>query len=522
MQTILKTASMQVALAAAVFVCGVDSARSQTASEQFPPNPQNRSDVSVIGEPVSLGISDRGAVGSEHLRADSLVQAFEPDTPSHVQSSKPTTGQGQVQQSPEELHTAPVTVTLQDALARAQKNDAQFLSTVADANLAGEDRVQARAALLPGISSRTEYLGTQGNGVLPTGRYVTNDGVHVYRQWGVLHQDFSPVTLTGMAYRRSGATEAVARAREEIARRGLTVTVTKAYYALINAQRKYATAQQSLEQATHFLSVSQNLERGGEVAHSDVIKFQLQSDAQERALREADLAMEEARLDLAVLLFPNFDQHFEVVDDLHLAPALPSLEEVQMLALRENPALKVAFETAHAANLDVSIARQAFLPSLTVDVDYGIEANAFALRSRVAADPAAGRLPNLGYFVTASLNIPVWDWGANLSKLRQAHIRRQQSRVDLSQAQRELLRNLYAFYKEAETARDELQSLRNSAQLSAESLRLNTLRYQAGEATVLEVVDAQNTLTAARNAYDDGEIRYSVALTMLQTVTGRF
>ena len=61
-----------------------------------------------------------------------------------------------------------------------------------------------------------------------------------------------------------------------------------------------------------------------------------------------------------------------------------------------------------------------------------------------------------------------------------------------------------AFYLEAQAARSQLESLRSSLDLSAESLRLTVLRYQAGEATALEVVDAQSTLAAARNAYDDG------------------
>ena len=64
--------------------------------------------------------------------------------------------------------------------------------------------------------------------------------------------------------------------------------------------------------------------------------------------------------------------------------------------------------------------------------------------------------------------------------------------------------------------------LRNSADLAAESLRLTNLRYQAGEATALEVVDAQNTLTQARNNYRDGEARYHVAIANLQTLTGSF
>ena len=49
-------------------------------------------------------------------------------------------------------------------------------------------------------------------------------------------------------------------------------------------------------------------------------------------------------------------------------------------------------------------------------------------------------------------------------------------------------------------ANSQMASLRHSLELSAESLRLTLLRYQAGEVTVLEVVDAQTTLTQARNA----------------------
>jgi outer membrane protein TolC len=192
------------------------------------------------------------------------------------------------------------------------------------------------------------------------------------------------------------------------------------------------------------------------------------------------------------------------------------------MARRENPDLLAAMETVRGADLDVKIARQAFLPTLTVDLDYGLEANQIGWNTIVAADPQKGAVPSVGYFLTGSLNLPVWDWGARKSRLRQAELRRSQANVELSATQRVLLRNLSGFYEEAQTARDELDLLRQSTDLATENLRLNTLRYQAGEATILELVDAQNTLNQARNAYDDGLVRYRVALANLQTVTGPF
>ena len=109
-----------------------------------------------------------------------------------------------------------------------------------------------------------------------------------------------------------------------------------------------------------------------------------------------------------------------------------------------------------------------------------------------------------------------------LFRSRQAALKRDQASVDLSVTQRTLIRNFQGFYKEAETARTQVDSLRSSVDLAAESLRLNGLRYQAGEATILELVDAQTTLLQTKNAYDDGLARYRVALANLQTVTGPF
>jgi len=417
---------------------------------------------------------------------------------------------------------APLTLTLQDALERAQKYSPQFQAAVTATKMARENVVQTRASLLPSADYLMQDMTTQGNGLVPSGRYVTNDGVHVYRAWGVFHQAISADTFTLAGYRRSTAAEEMARAQQEIARRGLNVVVTQAYYALVFSERQYATAQQSLDQAASALKASQQLEQGGEVAHSDVITFQIQYNQQQQAFHEASLAMENARLALAVMLFPDFNQNFNVVDDLDTSPPLPTLPEATKMAEAGNPELRAAMAALRESKFGVSQAKSAFLPTLSFDLDYGIEANALALRSVASGFPEAGRLPNLGFFVTATLNVPVWHWGANLSKLRQAEYQRQQARVDLSFAQRQVLKNLYSYYNEARTARSELATLKSSADLAAQSLRLNTLRYKAGDATVLDVLNAQNTLTQARDSYAAGLARYRLALANLQTLTGSF
>jgi outer membrane protein TolC len=418
---------------------------------------------------------------------------------------------------------APIGITLKDAIDRARKNDPTFLAATLDARSAHEDRLQARNAMLPTITASVQYLGTQGNGgKISDGRFVTNDGIHVYRAWGVYHEDLSPALLMGTAYSRAKASEALSNAKAEIARRGLTAAVSKNFYALVAAQRKYTSAQQAMDQGKHFLNMTTSGEHQGQSSHSDSIKGEIQYRIQAAAFDEARLAIEDARLNLAVMLFPTFNVNFTVVDDLDSVLALPAFPEIQAMAEKENPDMRVAIETARQADFDVKSAKMAFLPTLTVDTDYGIEANCFALRCARAAFPEVGVVGNLGYYLTAALNVPVWDWGTLRSKLHQAEYKQQATKALLSQEQRLAISELYAAYNEAAVARSAAEESRKTAELATVSLRLVNLRYEGGASPATEVVDAQNTLLTARNGYIDAQARYRAALAGLQTITGSF
>jgi outer membrane protein len=406
---------------------------------------------------------------------------------------------------------APLTLTLQDALERARKNSPEYRAALTEFGVAREDRVQSRAALLPSVNYNAAFLYTEGNGKPGASRFVANNGVHEYLSQGNVHEDISLAHVAD--YRRTRAAEAVARARAEIAARGLVVTVVQTYYGFVVAQRKYSTAQRAASEAQRFFDISQKLEHGGEVAHSDVVKAEIQTRQQQRDLQEAELEMGRSRLELAVLVFADFNENFSVVDDLQMPEPLPSFAEFQTAAANKNPDLRAALAALQQAKQEVAIAWNGFLPSLSLDYFYGIDANHFATE---AADGSR----NLGYAATATLQLPIWNWGANRSKVKQADLRRDQARVELSFAQRQLLAKMRTLYNEAQTARLELDSLDQSAELAAQSLRLTTMRYQAGESTVLEVVDAQNTLTLARNAFNDGQARFRVAMANLQTLTG--
>src|SRR6266481_9151867 len=119
-------------------------------------------------------------------------------------------------------------VTLQDALTLARKNSTQFQSAQTDAAIARQDRYQAAAALLPGVTYNNQALYTQlRNGSVA---FIANNTAHEYVSQANVHESIDLLSISN--FRRSSAAAALAKARAEVASRGLVVTVVQSYYAV--------------------------------------------------------------------------------------------------------------------------------------------------------------------------------------------------------------------------------------------------------------------------------------------------
>ena len=420
----------------------------------------------------------------------------------------------------------PVQITLQEAIHRAEQNEPNFAAMRAQQKVASLDRGIARAALLPNVVYHNQFIYTQPNGLRNTALgqqnfvFIANDGVHEY---------FSQASVTetiGLAQagavRVANAASARATADLEVARRGLVAATAGLFYGVIATGRRVAVLQAARDEAAGFVALTQKREAAREAAHADVLKAQLILEQRARDLTDATLARDRARLELAVLLFADPLTPF-TLETPSQPPALPAMADVQAAASHHNPELASALAAVRQSDAEVLVAKAAYLPGLGLNFSYGIDANQFAKYGR-RIDNGPGIPPetprNLGYSITATLDIPVWDWFSTEHRVKQSEVRRDAVRVALTAAQKRLIVNLQEIYAEAQTAQSQLTSLETTVRTAQESLHLAELRYQSGEALVLEVVDAETALYGAQTAREDGQVRYEQALSNLQTFAG--
>jgi outer membrane protein TolC len=410
-------------------------------------------------------------------------------------------------------------LTLAEAIKQAQANEPAFASAMAAQKSAHIDGYLAKAALLPSVTYHNQALYTQPNGQTNQGGqtgsqaapiFIANNAVHEYASQAVVNET---VGLKHFADAQIAAANAArATAELEVARRGLVSAVVSLYYTVAAAREKARIQGDAFAEARDFTVLTQKREAVREVAHADVVKAQLQMQEKERDLMDAGIAADKARLELGVLLFPDPRTAY-TTDAPATAPAVPTREEVNQLALKDNPELRSALADVAAANAAVKSAVAAYLPDIGLNYTYGIDAPQFATHGPDGVN-------NLGYSVSGTVDIPVWDWLSTQKKVKQSEVRRDAAKVALSAAQRRLIATLEESYAEAVAARERLDLLDQSVHTADESLRLTNLRYAAGESTALEVVDAQNSYLAAQTAKADGLVRFETALAALQVLTG--
>jgi outer membrane protein len=412
-------------------------------------------------------------------------------------------------------------ITLEEAIRRAQTVETTYGGAVADAGVAQAQKGIARSALLPGVVYHNQYLytqgrtslseqGTNGQSTSPV-RFIANNAVHEYLSQGVVTETIGGASVAD--YRRADAEAAAAKARLEVSRRGLVSTVVGDYYSVLAADAKVSVADRALAEAKRFGTITRQREAGGEVAHADVVRADLQEQQRQRELNDAALEARRVRVDLGVLLFPDPTTPYTLAAGLDQMPPLPTRAEIDAAAKSNNPDVRAALESLRSADLEVTSARFGYVPDLSLNYFYGIDAPQFAVNG-------PDGLRNLGYSASATLDIPVWDWLATHNRVKQSTIRRTQAKAELTITQRRLLASLDELYQEASVSQMQMTLLDQSVQTATQSLNLTNLRYTAGEGTVLEVVDAQNSLVIAESSRADGVVRYYVALANLQTLTG--
>ena len=409
-------------------------------------------------------------------------------------------------------------LTLADALRLSQAAASAYEQAKLNEQLAAEDVRQARAALLPQIASQPLFIynspssATVSPGVPRLPSFIGANAITEYQGLAGATGELDLAGRLRAALRRSRALLAAARAGTEVERRNLVTAAAENYYGLAAAVARRAAAEEALAAAAEFERITGLLQQAGEVAEVDALRARLQTTTRRDELEQARAAETIAVESLRVLVGYGATQPLRVIDLATVQPDAAELAPFNSDLIARRPEFLQFDAQRLAFTEEARAARAERRPRLTYDISGGFASDS------LRAEPLR---QHAGVQAIIGLTIPIFDWGLSRSRERQAQLRLQSLDSVRRLAERGFSQQFVAARIQAQTAAERIRLARAGLVDAERNVEISIARYRAGEAQIIEVTDAQNTLIAQRTALYQAAFDYQVALARLRQATGQ-
>lgn len=373
--------------------------------------------------------------------------------------------------------------TLTDALAQAYSSNPTLLSARASLRATDESLPQALSGWRPTV----ELNGSVGVSRRKSSTTGSREQDLTPRTYGIqVTQPLYRGGRTVSATNEAEATIEAVRARLLSTEQTVLLNAVTVYIDVLRDAARVQLTRNNESVLQRQLEATNDRFEVGEVTRTDVAQAQarLAGAIAARVAAEGDLAQSSASYQEVIGSPPN---------TLEAAPPLPALpedqEEALSLGLDQNPDVVSARYDEKASGYAVRTAFGRVLPTVNLvgAVDRSDETTTRNSDSRNAS-------------LTAQLSVPLYQSGAVHSQVREAKERRNQARIDVEVAERDVTDRIAQAWEVLVSSRSQIAA--REEEVKANQIALEGVRQEAevGSRTTLDVLDAEQELLDAQVA----------------------
>ncbi|HKS96023.1 MAG TPA: TolC family protein [Terriglobia bacterium] len=300
------------------------------------------------------------------------------------------------------------------------------------------------------------------------------------------------------------AEESVKRTRQEV-----IYQVIISYLNQILAGESVSVAEESVKSTEEDLARARARQEQGQALLSDVLSAEVQLAQAKAELIRARNGAAMAQSTLAVAMGLAEDTPVQARGHLNeVTFESGTLAEQQQRALALRPDYQQALLGKDKAANATAGARAQFLPTVNLFSSWEQDNESFAARG------------GNNWTAGATLNFTLFDGGARRAQLAESHARERQAEALRAQIAEDIRLQVHKAYLNLTGALDRVDVSRQSASQAQESLSILRNRYEAGLATITDVLNAETTHARAQRDFLGAVYDYRIAYATLELSTG--
>lgn len=410
------------------------------------------------------------------------------------------------------LSATPIALSLQDAVARGlRQNLGGFLATDSVTDARGQ-KWQALSALLPNVITDTGFgvhqidLKTQiGLNIAGVPKII--GPFNYFDSRAYLKQTiFDWGSIEGM--RSSQAQEKSAQYNYKNARELVTTVIVSNYLLVIADQSEVASAQSQQDTAAALFQQTSDQHTAGLAAAVDVLRSQVELQSRKQKLILAQNNLEKQKLVLARAIGLPPGQKFEITTQVNYQDlSIPPLDDAIQSAYQSRPDLQSQMNQVRSAELQKKASSAERYPSIEQVADYGITGvNPASTHGTVDA--------------AVTLRVPIFQGGKVHGDVLRADASLQRAQQVLEDLRAQVDQEVRNAYLDLKSASEEVAVEKSAVELGTETLQQSRDRFKSGVTDNIEVVQAQDALATANDAYIASLYSYNLAKISLARAIG--
>lgn len=387
---------------------------------------------------------------------------------------------------------APKTWTLQECLDYAYENNIQVRQSRNNQLSGIEDTKQAKAALFPSLVASTtqSYTNYPSSEVTDNNSYTGTYGITA----GMMI--FEGGKLRTEVKRQKVQNQMDALSVEESVN-DIRIAIVQAYMQCLYAADAVRINRSTAEASKAQRDRAEEMLRAGSISRVDFAQLQSQYSSDEYQVVVASSTLDNYKLQLKQLLELDIMEEMNPavpgVKEENVLKALPSKDEVYATALKVMPQIRRGELGVEAAKLEEKSARAGFYPSISLSASIGtghMSNNDFESGSQI--------WNRFNENIGLTLSIPIFSNRKNRTAVNKAKIAVDNSYLEWTSLQKELLRDVESAYLDATSAQAQYLSAREKEKYARESYELTSEQFRVGVKNTVELITAQNEYSAAQ------------------------
>ena len=293
----------------------------------------------------------------------------------------------------------------------------------------------------------------------------------------------------------------------------LMLTAVNDYMDAYVTKRLLDVRKKALKRTGYYKEKIDEMLRLGSASKADLLKAEVSWYQAQIDLERARKAYREALLTLKYLLKIDTSDSLELTAPIPETKVLP-LDTLKSIAYRERPDIKALHENLVSLRIDLASNLSSYLPSINFSGSYGYSGSDIP---ETKDEWDAGD----SYSFTLSLSLPLFSGFNRVNNTIIKKLQIQMAEFELEKKKNQIdieVEDAYYSLKEAEKM---LKLARKNLELAKESSEASRLRYELGEASIIELLSGEEDLLNAEYSYESAVKDYIVSIYRLKKVIGR-